>query len=740
MNVASRLPAAALALGLLASCQQRLAFYDPEHTRQPTPAVLIDFGRHQDFPDPPTNETAKALTGPEDQELDRIQVIEFDDEGELWERPAWLKPQSAPELGRLSQFERTIAAVRLARARDVELTVVLFVHGWKNDANTTDYDAGFGNLAQFATFVSERNSVLRTYDKPGPETRRTRVLGIALAWRGTPWKALRQEPEAGYDVVRLANELPLNLTLWNRLGAAERVGRASATQVMLTLAAEAKRLDIGPKENLSPPAKVIFVGHSMGARVLERAVAQAMIGGAILNAPIAIGFAEKAWKLEQTCQQHNDDIAEKDRLIEHAVKVVEQLEGDDRDFGRVRKRDNDADNGWKTAWNSFTEWWAQKMSPFGLAASLPPTGDYASDVDGTLIADAAKALDSLATNPSDEKQSQAIATARETLTSLQTQLKTAKDDLRQTRREVEILRQKNAGLEDKLAAARAELKRFKEARSVIHQNLESDRRELTMVSQRRDMALARPADLILLFNPATEAVVSRQIAESLRNPWLERVEQVREQVVAAKENAGDATKERVVKALPWERPWIISVSSPADRPTKWFFPLGAFFRASLHSYRTDNDQRRFFSQTAPHVAEFCNYEITYLQSNAQRTVSKAEDWISANFSAGRRGPRRAPPGDLPTSAKDPDEKPLPTTERECDLQLIIARDHIFAITKRPPDKDQVEHPGYWVIEADRRLIQGHNDEFSERAQALIAALMRRVGLGGEPIATQSKTQ
>ncbi len=121
-----------LTVAMQTSCQP-LAFHDPVHRRDPVPPEFAGFSDYKTFHEPPEREPAKPLSSEEDDGFDRVQVIEFDDEGELWQQPRWLDPNN-PSLP-VSQFERALGVVRAARARDVDLNLIVFIHGWKHDAN-----------------------------------------------------------------------------------------------------------------------------------------------------------------------------------------------------------------------------------------------------------------------------------------------------------------------------------------------------------------------------------------------------------------------------------------------------------------------------------------------------------------------------------------------------------------------------------------------------------------------------
>jgi hypothetical protein len=709
------------ALALLAACQQPLRFHDPEH-RGVLPSALAPFADHREFAHPPTKLAAIAASAEEEAEFDRLQVIEFDDEGELWERPTWLAPRNSAEAiaatapgatVRPSQFERTLAAVRLARARCRNLTVVVFVHGWKHDANRTDYVAEVGNLAEVARFVKLRNDQHRKADED------TRLLGISIAWRGTPWNALRSLTPGG-DVVSALNAIPLNLTLWNRLATAERVGRPAATQVVLTLAGEAKRLDVGPPDNPFAPARVIFIGHSMGARVLERAVAQAVVGATHLHAPAALESAAELKQLTAArpgLEQSRKEAETASHAAQEALRAAEEDLRSAHSAADAQRAAVAAQPGRLASLATATlDWIAEKAR--ALRAEFTPAAAAEPDAT-TLLADLAAFETKLALAPDP-------TAAQAELAALRARIAAHLADREKLAATLTAAQAKVAAGTTAAAAASAALDTTRALCAARDEALRLNATLALRARRRLDSAFARPADLVLLFNPATEAVVSRQLAEALRNPWLDAAAHQARTAL----NRDEAHPAASLAEVP---PWIISVSSTADAATDKFFPLGGTVRGWLRSYR-DADQKRFFRRTAPHVPEFCNYTIPLL---AAADWPQSDNWLARNLTLAQVGQWRAQHFPKPEAPPAVPSRETPASrlhaERlaqlhagQFDDRLVLAPEGAYLIEPEPKTPGN-DHPGYWVMRADPKLIQGHNDEFSPRALALVAALLRVSG-------------
>jgi len=151
-----------------------------------------------------------------------LSFIEFDDMGELWD----------PK-------ELDAAIQTIQKEKDNSPLVLLFVHGWKNDASDKS-----GNVWGFRC---ELGAIAQRYNRT--------VIGIYVGWRG-----------AVTDVT-----LFKDFTFWNRITAATRIPGAHLTDSLMRIMAETK----GPDG--SRDATLILVGHSFGGLVLELSVTQALV-------------------------------------------------------------------------------------------------------------------------------------------------------------------------------------------------------------------------------------------------------------------------------------------------------------------------------------------------------------------------------------------------------------------------------------------------------------------------------
>lgn len=181
----------------------------------------------------------------------KLAMIEFDDMGEAWEKCHSL---SNPDD---CQLTRTLRLIQEEKRRSGDVVVVIFTHGWKNNAspdneqkkNLHDFKGVMERLA--AGEDAEVQRLNQTAGATGTPAKAKSFIGVYLGWRG--------QAVAG-DVFA---------TFWNRRDAAQRVGSSDFAEALY-------RIMQTTKED-SPKSRVILVGHSFGARVLENALTNTFV-------------------------------------------------------------------------------------------------------------------------------------------------------------------------------------------------------------------------------------------------------------------------------------------------------------------------------------------------------------------------------------------------------------------------------------------------------------------------------
>lgn len=210
-----------------------------------------------------------------------LAFLEFDDFGETWQK-TW--SGSKPSVGRPTQLDKIIQLIVAAKQQDPqgEPLILTFVHGWKHNASQ-----GKGSGGDDDNIIGVESTLNRLHDASTGEWKGHVVIGIYLAWRGgliSPYWPVSQQ-----------------FTYWNREATAIRVGNSSMTDALIEISDAARRTGdcrngdmcyrsepcVSTSNPVSPlsqtvPASactplLLFVGHSFGALVLERAISQATI-------------------------------------------------------------------------------------------------------------------------------------------------------------------------------------------------------------------------------------------------------------------------------------------------------------------------------------------------------------------------------------------------------------------------------------------------------------------------------
>ncbi len=193
-------------------------------------------------------QTAPKIAGATEPSPFKLGIVEFDDMGESWEKCSSL---AEPDTCQLS---RVLDLIRREKQRTGEVVVVVFIHGWKNNAspanedgkNLRDFKLLMGRLGRHEPVLASRRQL-----RANTAVAARSYIGVYMAWRGQS----------------VANNV--FTTFWNRRDAAQRVGSSDFAEALF-------RIMGATKEN-SPESRVVVVGHSFGARVLETAITNSFI-------------------------------------------------------------------------------------------------------------------------------------------------------------------------------------------------------------------------------------------------------------------------------------------------------------------------------------------------------------------------------------------------------------------------------------------------------------------------------
>lgn len=156
-----------------------------------------------------------------------LSFIEFDDQGEVWSPRQVLAIQDR---------------IRQANQGPDGAIVILFAHGWNNDASP--HNERDGTLAGFKIAL-ERLARYVHETTPGKQ-----VFGIYLSWRG----------KSIYGPLKMA-------TFFTRQRAATRVAGSSGMALLSQIMLDSKS---------HPNSRLMIVGHSFGGQIIERIIQQGL--------------------------------------------------------------------------------------------------------------------------------------------------------------------------------------------------------------------------------------------------------------------------------------------------------------------------------------------------------------------------------------------------------------------------------------------------------------------------------
>jgi hypothetical protein len=190
---------------------------------------------------PQLNQYEPFDPSPENQHHFDLGYVEFDEKGDYWDRR---------QLGWTVQEINRVAAGN-------DLVFVAYVHGWQNDASAArDHDVGKFHclLEHLATAAQGKH----------------RFFGLYVAWRGKSvpggdgWFREGSVPDL---ISKSIFFVPHELSLWGRKNTATRVAGLPVTETIFQCVAAARN---------AAKSRTILIGHSFGALLLEKAMAQAL--------------------------------------------------------------------------------------------------------------------------------------------------------------------------------------------------------------------------------------------------------------------------------------------------------------------------------------------------------------------------------------------------------------------------------------------------------------------------------
>ena len=180
----------------------------------------------------------------------QLAVVEFDDQGRCYDR---------------GQIEKVADRLDEMRERKEDVILLVFVHGWKHNAESSD-----PNLVSFCDVLARTAKHERDCADGAPRP----VMGVYVGWRG----------KSTYGI----GDVVADTTFWGRQEAAHRVATGSVRELFGRM-----RHYRNSRVKRGGPALLVVAGHSFGGMIVFSALAQSLIESASAPAGKVIpGFAD----------------------------------------------------------------------------------------------------------------------------------------------------------------------------------------------------------------------------------------------------------------------------------------------------------------------------------------------------------------------------------------------------------------------------------------------------------------
>ena len=168
--------------------------------------------------------------------------VEFDEEGWFWD---------VTRVRAVKDMVRQQANLS-ASNNAAGIVLLVFVHGWKNNAA---YNCS--NVATFRTALQQLNLAEQTDARTNNRPAR-KIVGIYCGWRGlsSTWEPFKE------------------LSFWNRKATAHKVGGYSAMTQLFVELEQIQELSNQTIQPGGPPTEFIIVGHSFGGAAVYSAVSE----------------------------------------------------------------------------------------------------------------------------------------------------------------------------------------------------------------------------------------------------------------------------------------------------------------------------------------------------------------------------------------------------------------------------------------------------------------------------------
>jgi hypothetical protein len=165
-----------------------------------------------------------------------LAFIEFDEKGDFWDRE---------QLGyAYQQIEK------ISRISSKPPLLFIYIHGWQNNASDKTHDVA--NFRGLLSRLAHNPKISENYQ----------VFGVYLGWRGL------LVPGGTDPLSQALYFFPHNTSFWSRKNTATRVAGEPMSEAIFAMVHAARKSN--------PKARTVLIGHSFGALVLEKTLAQAL--------------------------------------------------------------------------------------------------------------------------------------------------------------------------------------------------------------------------------------------------------------------------------------------------------------------------------------------------------------------------------------------------------------------------------------------------------------------------------
>ena len=254
----------ALAVILLIGCTPKLPY------RTEVPSVSGNVQQHCAQAQANPGPAGQGSSSHERLDYADLFFVEFDDQGLLY-------PSDGREFGRAFCHIDALMAGLESLAKTGGLSIVVYVHGWKHNAQAADPD-----VERFRQLLADAYLVEEAKAKEGGKQHR--VVGVYVSWRGKsidlpePWISISfwDRKNTAQDVAQGESR-----ALFARLRAFQTAQNSvTSTGAPVRTAAEAEKLTFPEKRVL-----LILLGHSFGGLIIYNSVAQSLINSLYEAAP-----------------------------------------------------------------------------------------------------------------------------------------------------------------------------------------------------------------------------------------------------------------------------------------------------------------------------------------------------------------------------------------------------------------------------------------------------------------------